>query len=153
MKVNTNKGISRRQFLSYSALGLAGLTILPSWAINGVKMAPSDRVVLGFVGLGQQGCSDFKSFSTCPGVQVAACCDVDSIKRERFRRRVADWQKSAGMNERCDMGTAFTQTVVCLGSLSSFRTFGRSNDGIAPIVCTESRCAFDRCIQYAELEL
>jgi len=103
MKVNTNKGISRRQFLSYSALGLAGLTILPSWAINGVKMAPSDRVVLGFVGLGQQGCSDFKSFSTCPGVQVAACCDVDSIKRERFRRRVADWQKSAGMNERCDM--------------------------------------------------
>jgi len=103
MKVNTNKGISRRQFLGYSALGLAGLTILPSWAINGVKMAPSDRVVLGFVGLGQQGCSDFKSFSTCPGVQVAACCDVDSIKRERFKRRVAAWQKSVGMNERCDM--------------------------------------------------
>src|SRR5574344_2120050 len=102
MKVNTNKGISRRQFLSYSALGLAGLTILPSWAINGVKMAPSDRVVLGFVGLGQQGCSDFKSFSTCPGVQVAACCDVDSIKRERFRRYVTAWQKKNNIGERCD---------------------------------------------------
>lgn len=103
MKENTKKGISRRKFLGYSALGLAGLTILPSWAINGVRIAPSDRVVLGFVGLGQQGCSDFQSFSTCPGVQVAACCDVDSMKRERFKRRIEAWQKSQGMPVRCDM--------------------------------------------------
>jgi predicted dehydrogenase len=103
MKEKTNEGISRRKFLGLSALGLAGLTILPSWAVNGVKIAPSDRVVLGFVGLGQQGLSDFKSFSSCPGVQVAAGCDVDSIKRERFRRRVTSWQKSSGMPERCDL--------------------------------------------------
>ena len=51
-KANTNT-ISRRDFLSYSALGLAGLTILPSWAIDGVKIAPSDRVVMGFIGLGR----------------------------------------------------------------------------------------------------
>ena len=86
---NESDKMSRRDFLSLSAMGLASLTILPSWKIDGVKVAPSDRVVLGFVGLGQQGCSDFSSFSSCPGVQVAACCDVDSIKRERFRRRVA----------------------------------------------------------------
>ncbi len=97
------KGMSRRDFLGLSALGLASLTILPSWTLNGVKIAPSDRIVLGFVGLGQQGLSDFYSFSACPGVQVAACCDVDSIKRERFRRRVAEWQKKSGQNERCDM--------------------------------------------------
>ena len=95
--------MSRRDFLGLSALGLASLTILPSWTSNGVKIAPSDRIVLGFVGLGQQGLSDFYSFSQCPGVQVAACCDVDSIKRERFRRRVADWQKKSEQNERCDM--------------------------------------------------
>ncbi|MDD4115979.1 MAG: twin-arginine translocation signal domain-containing protein, partial [Massilibacteroides sp.] len=79
---NTEKkeGISRRQFLGYSALGLAGLTILPSWAIDGVRVAPSDRVVLGFIGLGRQALSDFRGFSGCPGVQVAACCDVDSMK-------------------------------------------------------------------------
>ena len=97
------KGMSRRDFLGLSALGLASLTILPSWTLNGVKIAPSDRIVLGFVGLGQQGLSDFHSFAACPGVQVAACCDVDSIKRERFRRRVAEWQKKSGQNERCDM--------------------------------------------------
>ena len=59
-------GISRRDFLSYSALGLASLTILPSWAnSNGVKVAPSDRVVLGFIGLGQQALNDFGGFAGC----------------------------------------------------------------------------------------
>ncbi len=103
MKENTKKGVTRREFLGLSALGLASLTILPSWAVNGVRIAPSDRVVLGFVGLGQQGLSDFQSFSTCPGVQVAACCDVDSLKRERFKRRVEAWQKSCNVPSRCDM--------------------------------------------------
>ncbi len=103
MKENTKKGVTRREFLGLSAFGLAGLTILPSWAVNGVRIAPSDRVVLGFVGLGQQGLSDFQSFSTCPGVQVAACCDVDSLKRERFKRRVEAWQKSCNVPSRCDM--------------------------------------------------
>ncbi|MDR1645300.1 MAG: Gfo/Idh/MocA family oxidoreductase [Tannerellaceae bacterium] len=97
------KTINRRQFLGYSALGLAGLTILPSWKLaDGVKIAPSDRVVLGFIGLGRQGLSDFRGFAGCPGVQVAACCDVDSIKIERFRRRVMEWQKTKGMNLRVD---------------------------------------------------
>jgi predicted dehydrogenase len=94
--------ISRRQFLGYSALGLAGLTILPSWAQNGVKIAPSDRVVLGFIGLGRQGMSDFRGFAGCPGIQVAACSDVDSMKIKRFQNTVAQWQKSKNMNERCD---------------------------------------------------
>lgn len=94
--------MTRREFLGFSALGLAGLTILPSWSINGVRIAPSDRVVIGFVGLGQQGLSDFTSFSTCPGVQVAAGCDVDSLKRERFKRRVEAWQKTQNVAPRCD---------------------------------------------------
>ena len=81
-KTNQNKSMSRRDFLMTAGTGLAGFMILPSFTIDGKRIAPSDRVVLGFVGLGQQGCSDFRSFAACPGVQVAACCDVDSIKRE-----------------------------------------------------------------------
>ena len=96
-------GMNRRDFLATAATGIAGFMILPSFTVDGVRIAPSDRVVLGFVGLGQQGCSDFNSFTGCPGVQVAACCDVDSIKRERFRRYVTGWQKSKGMPQRCDM--------------------------------------------------
>ncbi|OJV35692.1 MAG: oxidoreductase [Bacteroidia bacterium 43-41] len=97
-----NNEINRRQFLNYSALGLAGLTILPSWSMAGVKVAPSDRVVLGFIGLGRQALSDFRGFAGCEGVQVAACCDVDSMKIARFKKRVNEWQKSKGVSERCD---------------------------------------------------
>ena len=102
-KAEAPSGMTRREFLGTTAAGLATFMILPSWKMGDVKIAPSDRIVLGFVGLGQQGCSDFRSFSSCPGVQVAACCDVDSIKRERFRRYAAKWQKEKGMGERCDM--------------------------------------------------
>ena len=99
--MNEQKNVSRREFLSLSALGLAGLTILPSWSINGVRIAPSDRVVLGFIGLGRQGISDFQSFSSCPGVQVAGGSDVDSMKRDRFHKVVSAWQKSANISGRC----------------------------------------------------
>lgn len=102
-KKQEKQGISRRKFLGYSALGLAGLTLLPSWVTAaGVRIAPSDRVVLGFIGLGQQGVSDFNSFSACPGVQVVAGCDVDQVKQERFRRKVEAWQKKQNVSARCD---------------------------------------------------
>ena len=104
-------GMNRRDFLATAATGIAGFMILPSFTVDGVRIAPSDRVVLGFVGLGQQGCSDFNSFTGCPGVQVAACCDVDSIKRERFRRYVTGWQKSKGMPQRCDMYEQYEQLL------------------------------------------
>lgn len=104
MKKAEKENLSRRRFLGYSAFGLTGLTILPSWTIsNGVRIAPSDRVVMGFIGLGRQGVSDFNSFSSCLGVQVAACCDVEQKKRERFKRKVEVWQKSQNVAPRCDM--------------------------------------------------
>ena len=104
MEKKENKDVSRRKFLGYAALGLAGLTILPSWKMaNGVRIAPSDRVVMGFIGLGRQGVSDFNSFSNCPGIQVVACCDVEQLKRERFKRKVEAWQKSVNMAPRCDI--------------------------------------------------
>lgn len=103
MEKKEKESLSRRKFLGYSALGLAGITILPSWVMaNGQRIAPSDRVVLGFIGVGRQGLTDFHSFSKCPGVQVVACCDVDQIKSERFKRKVEAWQKSSGMSPRCD---------------------------------------------------
>ena len=94
--------LDRRKFLGLSALGLTGLTILPSWTISGLKIAPSDRVIMGFIGLGQQGINDFVSFSSVPGVQVVAGCDVDIMKTERFKRRVEAWQQSLGLAPRCD---------------------------------------------------
>jgi len=104
MEKNKSTNLNRRKFLSYSALGLTGLTILPSWVmVNGKRIAPSDRVVLGFIGLGRQGLSDFNSFTACPGVQVAACCDADNLKRIRFKNKVEAWQLTQNVPQRCDM--------------------------------------------------
>ncbi len=101
MSNKENNTLSRRRFLGYSALGLTGLTILPGWVMaDGTRIAPSDRVVLGFIGLGRQGISDFNSFSRCPGIQVVACADVDQLKRERFKLKAEAWQKKMGVAPR-----------------------------------------------------
>ncbi len=103
MKNEKSSNLSRRKFLGYSALGLTGLTVLPSWVMaNGKRIAPSDRVVLGFIGVGRQGVSDFNSFTGCPGVQVAACSDVDQLKLQRFKNKVEAWQKNQNVPQRCD---------------------------------------------------
>jgi predicted dehydrogenase len=78
---------------------------------HGIRVAPSDRVVLGFLGLGRQGCSDFYSFSKCPGVQVAACSDVDTVKMDRFVGIVKNWQNAGKMNPRCDRYEFFEELL------------------------------------------
>jgi predicted dehydrogenase len=102
MKQQSKKGLNRRDFLGLSALGLTGLTVLPSYVMDGVKIAPSDRVVMGFVGLGQQALSDFSGFAGVPGIQVAACCDVDNMKQARFKKRIESWQQGKSVAARCD---------------------------------------------------
>ena len=47
------KGWSRRQFLGTSALGIAGLTVLP--ALGSCTAATETDLKLGFIGLGRQG--------------------------------------------------------------------------------------------------
>jgi predicted dehydrogenase len=111
MKEKSNKGLNRRDFLGLSAIGLTGLTILPSYVIDGMRIAPSDRVIMGSIGLGRQGLSDFGSFSGVPGLQVVACCDVDTIKQERFKKRVEEWQKSKGLAPRCDTYEQYEQLL------------------------------------------
>jgi len=111
MKENTKKGFNRRDFLGMSALGLTGLTILPSFMIDGLRIPPSDRVVMGFIGCGRQALSDFRGFRGSPGLQVAACCDVDSMKQIRFKNTVEDWQESLGVAKRCDMYEQYEQLL------------------------------------------
>jgi len=111
MKEKSAKGMNRRDFLGLSALGLTGLTILPSYVINGVRVAPSDRVLLGTIGLGRQAISDFRGFAGVKGIQVIACADVDSIKQQRYKRTVEEWQKSKGLAPRCDTYEQYEQLL------------------------------------------
>ena len=111
MKEKKTKKMNRRDFVGLSALGVGAFTILPSYVLGGKHIAPSDRVVIGFIGCGQQGLNDFGGFASVPGVQVAACCDVDSMKQVRFKQRVEAWQESKGMPQRCDTYEQYEQLL------------------------------------------
>lgn len=111
MKEKESKGLNRRDFLGLSAIGLTGLTILPSYVIDGIRVAPSDRVLMGAIGLGRQSLSDFRGFAGVPGLQVVACCDVDTIKQQRYKKTVEEWQKAKGLAPRCDTYEQYEQLL------------------------------------------
>ncbi len=109
--MGTTKGLNRRDFLGLSAIGLTGLTILPSYVIDGIRMPPSDRILMGTIGVGRQSLSDFRGFAGVAGLQIVACCDVDSFKQERYKRTVEEWQKSKGLAPRCDTYEQYEQLL------------------------------------------
>jgi len=74
---------NRRDFLKQSATVAAGTLILPqlipSTALGmGGKLAPSDRIVMGCIGVGGQGTNNLRSFLWSKEVQFVAVCDVDT---------------------------------------------------------------------------
>jgi len=83
----------RRQFLKRAA-GVAGASvafpyIAPSSALglNGT-VAPSDRVTVGFIGVGNMGQNQLRPFIYQPGVQVVAVCDPNRWRREQAQHLV-----------------------------------------------------------------
>ena len=85
--------ISRRQFLKRSVrlgrtLGAAVAVpyIIPSSALGGDgSVPPSERIIMGGIGLGGQGTRDMRNFMTCADVQFVAVCDADTDRRNKAR--------------------------------------------------------------------
>src|SRR5215216_3002782 len=79
------KNFTRRDFIKVttSSLLAAGFpTIIPASARGrDGKAAPSDRIVMGWIGTGGQGTSLLKRFIEQPDVQVIAVADVDAKNR------------------------------------------------------------------------
>ncbi len=91
MSDKTINNLSRRTFLRNSALGAAGMMILPGFK----NFSPNDTINLGFIGLGRQAMFLLNGFMSLEGVKVLAGCDVYGIKRRRFAQRV---KEKYGMN-------------------------------------------------------
>ena len=97
--------MQRRDFLKFSAAGLAG-TMIPTGlasaanpaapAAKKAKTAANDKIRLGFIGLGQQAMYLLNGFMSMDDVRVVAGCDVYDIKRDRFVRRVTDYYTKKG---------------------------------------------------------
>lgn len=88
MVARGNGSLSRRGLLkNLSALALP--TFLPGRAVCGAgRLPPSERITLGFIGVGVMGRGHLTWFLKYPDVQVLAVCDVDSWRRENARQMV-----------------------------------------------------------------
>ena len=91
MNEQEKKAFSRRQFLSTSAIGIAGMSFIPSFVSCKSKPAKDDHINLGFIGMGRQAMFLLNGFIQIPGVRVLAGCEVYGRKRERFAKFVNDF--------------------------------------------------------------
>lgn len=85
---------SRRYFLKRSAKVIVGAIVLPqvipSTALGmGGKLPPSDRIVMGAIGVGSKGTGDMNIFlRRTKETQVVAVCDVDTSHSDNAKKMV-----------------------------------------------------------------
>ena len=80
--------VTRRQFLTMSAVVAAGPMILSSPSRG--FAAPSERIRLGFIGIGIQSRGHLRRFVGTSDTQVVAVCDVVTERREDSKRIVEE---------------------------------------------------------------
>ena len=102
----------RRQFLksAIQATGAAVMapTIIPSSALGrDGAVAPSERVVIGGIGIGNRGSYDLSCFLEQKDVQFAAICDVKQARRTAVKK-IADAHHG---NEDCAMYSDFRELL------------------------------------------
>jgi len=92
--------ITRRQFLKGSAIAATGIltpTIVPA-SVFGAD-APSERITIGFVGVGRMGSGDMRELLGFKQAQIVAVCDVDSNRTANAQKTVeAHYAKSSAGN-------------------------------------------------------
>ncbi|MBD3274616.1 MAG: gfo/Idh/MocA family oxidoreductase [Candidatus Marinimicrobia bacterium] len=111
-----NKNMNRRTFLKStigSGLGLLAAPYLVPSTVFG-QTAPSEKITLGFVGMGKQGTYLLRAFLNEPNTQVLAVCDVDELKLNRAQRMTNEFyanQSGAGAYDGCDKYELFEDVV------------------------------------------
>jgi hypothetical protein len=87
-------GLNRRRFLK-TAIQAGALLATPQIVRAAVlgrngAVAPSDRIVLGGIGIGNRGTYDLGCFLEEPDVQFVAICDVKASRRTAIKKRADD---------------------------------------------------------------
>jgi hypothetical protein len=81
--------LNRRSFLKVAAATVALPCIIPASALGKDGFtAPSERIVMGGIGIGNQGGGDQGAFLGRNDVQYVAVCDVKQAVREGCKRRI-----------------------------------------------------------------
>ncbi len=79
----------RRQVLRMAAAAAGGAIAAPFILESPVRgVAPSERIAVGFIGIGRMGQGHLRAFLEYPEAQVVAVCDVDRWRREHAKESV-----------------------------------------------------------------
>ena len=88
-KITEASRFSRRSFLKRGAAFAAAPLIVPGRVLGrDGGVAPSNRIIMGAIGIGRRGISDLKWILPEPDVQFAAVCDVWREHRDRAKKTV-----------------------------------------------------------------
>ena len=102
----TESRVTRRLFLKGVAAAAAAPYFIPASALGAEgPPAPSNRITMGFVGVGGQGTGDMGGFMQFPEVQAVAVCDVDYRHRMRAKQNAEGRyakEKESGAFKGCD---------------------------------------------------
>lgn len=94
-RMNRTPSTSRRRFLGQTAAALAAPTILPSGLLG--QNAPSNRIAMGFIGMGNRGIGVMEALLNHSEVQGVAVCDVDDFHfRYHKEKRTRDYGRTPG---------------------------------------------------------
>lgn len=71
-----NNSINRRKFVGMTASAAIGFSIVPRHVLGGVGFVPpSDKLTLGYIGVGTQGIRELLPLLAVPEIQVVTVCD------------------------------------------------------------------------------
>ncbi len=98
-----NTRLTRRSILkgAAAAVGAIGFPyIVPASVLGGQgRIAPSERLTLGFIGVGGMGFNHVRRFTQRPDVQTVAVCDVDRETKTHIPSRDFGWAPSKAFVE------------------------------------------------------
>jgi predicted dehydrogenase len=83
--------MNRRQFLRQTTATTLLSTAAGSVTLSRAQSNPNDRIVIGLIGAGKQGISDFTKAMKFPQTQFVAMCDVVAERRENGRKIANDY--------------------------------------------------------------
>ncbi len=86
--MNQHDRINRRSFLHKTTAAAGALAVLPLGFRAAAQTPPSDRIVLGAIGLGGRGRYILSTFLQYPDVQVVAICDAMGERRAQGKAMV-----------------------------------------------------------------
>ncbi len=112
-QASATQTLSRRAFLKASATLIALPTFVPASALGQAGRPPaSERIVMGGIGIGNQGGGDQGAFLGRSDVQYVALCDVKQGVREAAKRRVDQHYGDTGCTAYSDFRELLARTDI-----------------------------------------